>query len=188
MDRTCWVNGQRRDIEDIFKRDQNLYKIQLICIFALTSYRIPAALLRISARMLGIRWSVRGLQNVDNSRGAVVLLNHQTSLDLYGTNVLLFLSVNSLTTKDLTNSAVFESEVVGIATGGSIRDYKAHLFNVSLPNWSAMWPCYREGCRFKSQVSCSISYNVPSNGALLSNIRLVADSFQKRSVVYSRQG
>ncbi|KOB68882.1 Acyltransferase AGPAT2, partial [Operophtera brumata] len=28
---------------------------------------IPAALLRISARMLGIRWQVRGLENVDNS-------------------------------------------------------------------------------------------------------------------------
>lgn len=35
--------------------------------------------------MLGIRWTVRGLENVDNSRGAVVLLNHQTGLDLYGT-------------------------------------------------------------------------------------------------------
>lgn len=44
---------------------------------------IPAALLRLSARMLGIRWEVRGLENVDNSRGAVILLNHQSALDLY---------------------------------------------------------------------------------------------------------
>lgn len=49
---------------------------------------LPAALLRISARMLGIRWQVRGLENVDNSRGAVVLLNHQTGLDLYVLAVL----------------------------------------------------------------------------------------------------
>ncbi|XP_045505589.1 1-acyl-sn-glycerol-3-phosphate acyltransferase alpha-like [Colias croceus] len=44
---------------------------------------IPAALLRFSARVLGIRWTVRGVENVDDSRGAVVLLNHQSSLDLY---------------------------------------------------------------------------------------------------------
>lgn len=49
---------------------------------------IPAALLRLSARMMGIRWTVRGLENVDNSRGAVVLLNHQTGLDLYVLAVL----------------------------------------------------------------------------------------------------
>ncbi|XP_053600959.1 putative 1-acyl-sn-glycerol-3-phosphate acyltransferase acl-2 [Plodia interpunctella] len=44
---------------------------------------IPAALLRLTARVLGIRWTVRGLENVDNSRGAVVLLNHQSGIDLY---------------------------------------------------------------------------------------------------------
>ncbi|KAG6447589.1 hypothetical protein O3G_MSEX005047 [Manduca sexta] len=49
---------------------------------------IPAALLRISARMLGLRWKVRGLENVDNSRGAVILLNHQSALDLYVLAVL----------------------------------------------------------------------------------------------------
>lgn len=49
---------------------------------------IPAALLRFSARMLGIRWKVRGLENVDNSRGAVVLINHQSGLDLYVLAVL----------------------------------------------------------------------------------------------------
>ncbi|XP_026323352.1 1-acyl-sn-glycerol-3-phosphate acyltransferase alpha-like [Hyposmocoma kahamanoa] len=49
---------------------------------------IPAALLRLTSRMLGIRWIVRGLENVDNSRGVVVLLNHQTSLDLYVLAVL----------------------------------------------------------------------------------------------------
>lgn len=47
-------------------------------------YRIPAFFLRCFARILGLRWKVRGLENVDNSRGAVVLLNHQSSLDLYG--------------------------------------------------------------------------------------------------------
>ncbi|XP_047514245.1 1-acyl-sn-glycerol-3-phosphate acyltransferase alpha [Pieris napi] len=49
---------------------------------------IPAALLRMTARMLGIRWTVRGTENVDDSRGAVVLLNHQSSLDLYVLAVL----------------------------------------------------------------------------------------------------
>lgn len=49
---------------------------------------IPAALLRLSARLLGIKWTVRGLENVDDSRGAVVLLNHQTALDLYVLAVL----------------------------------------------------------------------------------------------------
>ncbi|XP_028169456.1 1-acyl-sn-glycerol-3-phosphate acyltransferase alpha-like [Ostrinia nubilalis] len=49
---------------------------------------IPAALLRLTARSLGIRWTVRGLENVDNSRGAVILLNHQSGLDLYVLAVL----------------------------------------------------------------------------------------------------
>ncbi|XP_072936229.1 putative 1-acyl-sn-glycerol-3-phosphate acyltransferase acl-2 [Epargyreus clarus] len=49
---------------------------------------LPAALLRVSARALGIRWTVRGLENVDDSRGAVILLNHQSSLDLYVLAVL----------------------------------------------------------------------------------------------------
>ncbi|CAG9783115.1 unnamed protein product [Diatraea saccharalis] len=44
---------------------------------------IPAALLRWTARSLGIRWTVRGLENIDNTRGAVVLINHQSGLDLY---------------------------------------------------------------------------------------------------------
>ncbi|XP_046968535.1 1-acyl-sn-glycerol-3-phosphate acyltransferase alpha-like [Vanessa cardui] len=49
---------------------------------------IPACLLRITARVLGIRWTVRGLENVDDSRGAVVLLNHQSCIDLYVLAVL----------------------------------------------------------------------------------------------------
>ncbi|CAG9575689.1 unnamed protein product [Danaus chrysippus] len=49
---------------------------------------IPAYFLRLTARFLGIRWTVRGLENVDDSRGAVVLLNHQSSLDLYVLAVL----------------------------------------------------------------------------------------------------
>ncbi|KAM3966629.1 1-acylglycerol-3-phosphate O-acyltransferase 2 [Aphomia sociella] len=49
---------------------------------------IPAALLRFTARALGIRWTVRGLENVDNTRGSVVLLNHQSGLDLYVLAVL----------------------------------------------------------------------------------------------------
>ncbi|CAK1599653.1 unnamed protein product [Parnassius mnemosyne] len=49
---------------------------------------IPAALLRFSSRLLGIRWKVRGLENVDDSRGAVVLLNHQSSIDLFALAVL----------------------------------------------------------------------------------------------------
>ncbi|XP_068628702.1 1-acyl-sn-glycerol-3-phosphate acyltransferase alpha-like [Battus philenor] len=44
---------------------------------------IPAALGRLTSRLLGIRWTVRGLENVDDSRGAVVLINHQSSIDLY---------------------------------------------------------------------------------------------------------
>ncbi|KAJ2946501.1 hypothetical protein O0L34_g12549 [Tuta absoluta] len=49
---------------------------------------IPAWFLRVTSRMLGMRWSVRGLENIDNSRGAVLLLNHQTGLDLYALAVL----------------------------------------------------------------------------------------------------
>ncbi|XP_063633261.1 1-acyl-sn-glycerol-3-phosphate acyltransferase alpha [Cydia splendana] len=50
---------------------------------------IPAALLRWTARLLlGIRFEVRGLENIDNSRGTVVLLNHQSCLDLYVLAVL----------------------------------------------------------------------------------------------------
>ncbi|KAL4706844.1 hypothetical protein ACJJTC_010078 [Scirpophaga incertulas] len=49
---------------------------------------LPALLLRVTARTLGIRWTVRGLHNVDNSKGAVVLLNHQSGLDLYVLAVL----------------------------------------------------------------------------------------------------
>ncbi|XP_045761575.1 1-acyl-sn-glycerol-3-phosphate acyltransferase alpha-like [Maniola jurtina] len=49
---------------------------------------IPAAFLRLTARLLGIRWTVRGLENVDDSRGAVVLLNHQSCIDLYVLAVL----------------------------------------------------------------------------------------------------
>lgn len=49
---------------------------------------LPAMLLRITARFLGIKWTVRGLEHVDNSRGAVVLLNHQSGLDLYVLAVL----------------------------------------------------------------------------------------------------
>lgn len=44
---------------------------------------IPAALLRMTARALGLTWKVRGLENIDDSRGAVVLINHQSGLDLY---------------------------------------------------------------------------------------------------------
>lgn len=54
-------------------------------------YRIPAYFLRLTARFLGIRWTVQGLENVDDSRGAVVLLNHQSSLDLYGKEIQFFL-------------------------------------------------------------------------------------------------
>ncbi|KAF9795289.1 hypothetical protein SFRURICE_004661, partial [Spodoptera frugiperda] len=49
---------------------------------------IPAFFLRCFARILGLRWKVRGLENVDNSRGAVVLLNHQSSLDLYALAII----------------------------------------------------------------------------------------------------
>lgn len=49
---------------------------------------IPAASLRVWARIFGLRWKVRGLENVDNSRGAVVLLNHQSSIDLFVLAVL----------------------------------------------------------------------------------------------------
>ncbi|XP_050665444.1 1-acyl-sn-glycerol-3-phosphate acyltransferase alpha-like [Leptidea sinapis] len=49
---------------------------------------IPAALLRVSARLLGLRWTVRGIENVDDTRGAVILLNHQSGLDLYVLAVL----------------------------------------------------------------------------------------------------
>ncbi|XP_073942443.1 1-Acylglycerol-3-phosphate O-acyltransferase 2 isoform X2 [Choristoneura fumiferana] len=49
---------------------------------------LPAALLRYSARLLGMRFTVRGLENVDNSRGTVVLLNHQSCLDLFVLAVL----------------------------------------------------------------------------------------------------
>ncbi|XP_075986576.1 1-Acylglycerol-3-phosphate O-acyltransferase 2 [Anticarsia gemmatalis] len=49
---------------------------------------IPSALLRAFARVLGLRWTVRGLENVDNSRGAVILLNHQSGLDLYALAII----------------------------------------------------------------------------------------------------
>ncbi|KAJ8734690.1 hypothetical protein PYW08_013940 [Mythimna loreyi] len=49
---------------------------------------IPAFFLRCFARILGLRWKVRGLENVDNSRGAVVLLNHQSALDLYALAII----------------------------------------------------------------------------------------------------
>lgn len=44
---------------------------------------LPAAALRPLASMLGITWEVRGTENVDNSKGAVVVINHQTALDLF---------------------------------------------------------------------------------------------------------
>lgn len=49
---------------------------------------IPAGLLRLFARVVGVRWQVRGLENVDNNRGAVVLLNHQSAIDLYALSVI----------------------------------------------------------------------------------------------------
>ncbi|KAI5642519.1 acyltransferase domain-containing protein [Phthorimaea operculella] len=61
---------------------------------------IPAWFLRVTSRMLGMRWTVRGLENIDNSRGAVLLLNHQTGLDLYG-NVGAVLLLNHQTGLDL---------------------------------------------------------------------------------------
>ncbi|KAG7304091.1 hypothetical protein JYU34_011022 [Plutella xylostella] len=62
--------------------------LMLIKPFSPKNALIPAALLRLSARVLGIRWTVRGLEHVDNSRGAVVLINHQSGLDLYVLAVL----------------------------------------------------------------------------------------------------
>ncbi|VVC91815.1 unnamed protein product [Leptidea sinapis] len=41
----------------------------------------------VSARLLGLRWTVRGIENVDDTRGAVILLNHQSGLDFSGSAV-----------------------------------------------------------------------------------------------------
>ncbi|XP_037912782.1 1-acyl-sn-glycerol-3-phosphate acyltransferase alpha [Hermetia illucens] len=70
----------------------------LICTLALPflffrprDYRnamIPAAFARAVARMLNITMEIRGLENVRTDRGGIVLLNHQSSLDLLVTAYL----------------------------------------------------------------------------------------------------
>ncbi|XP_077298094.1 1-acyl-sn-glycerol-3-phosphate acyltransferase alpha-like [Arctopsyche grandis] len=43
---------------------------------------IPAWGCRQIAKIMGLTWEVRGAENIDNSKGSVVIMNHQSSLDL----------------------------------------------------------------------------------------------------------
>lgn len=40
-------------------------------------------------KLLGVEFELRGLENLDKQKGAVVLINHQSALDLIGKNVII---------------------------------------------------------------------------------------------------
>lgn len=49
--------------------------------------RIPAKVLRILSKFMGLKYTVRGKENIVKGSGCVVLINHQSALDLIGTIV-----------------------------------------------------------------------------------------------------
>lgn len=50
-------------------------------------YRFPAAGLRFSCKLLGLKTKVQGKENIVQNSGAVVLINHQSVLDLIGKTI-----------------------------------------------------------------------------------------------------
>lgn len=53
-------------------------------------FRIPAAAVRACCKLLGITLKVEGLENIIRGTGSVVLINHQSMLDLIGKCNLYF--------------------------------------------------------------------------------------------------
>lgn len=51
-------------------------------------FRWPACGCRLMLRALGVTYEMRGIENIQRDRGAVVLINHQSAIDLAGTNAL----------------------------------------------------------------------------------------------------
>lgn len=47
-------------------------------------YRLPAWGARQISKILGLKWEIRGLDNIVQNSGCVVLINHQSALDLLG--------------------------------------------------------------------------------------------------------
>lgn len=47
-------------------------------------FRIPAAGCRASAKLMGVKCTVKGKENIVKDSGCVVLINHQSALDLLG--------------------------------------------------------------------------------------------------------
>lgn len=57
--------------------------------------RIPAAGCRASCKLLGLKTEVKGKENIVKDSGCVVLINHQSALDLIGKdNLHFFLNFN----------------------------------------------------------------------------------------------
>lgn len=48
------------------------------------SFRVPARCVVIIAKIIGINFRFRGKENIVKDSGSVVLINHQSSLDLCG--------------------------------------------------------------------------------------------------------
>lgn len=46
--------------------------------------RMPAWGCRLLLQILGVTYEVRGLENINKSHGGVVLMNHQSGIDLAG--------------------------------------------------------------------------------------------------------
>lgn len=55
-----------------------------------TYFRLPSIGCRLLLRILGVSYEVRGIENIQHERGGVVLVNHQSGIDLAGKQKFLF--------------------------------------------------------------------------------------------------
>lgn len=47
-------------------------------------FRIPAWCIIQVGKVLGVKFELEGLEHVDKNKGGIVIINHQTALDLIG--------------------------------------------------------------------------------------------------------
>jgi hypothetical protein len=66
--------------------------VDIVIIIVITVLlRIPAWGARQIARLIGIKYELRGKENIVKGTGAIVLINHQSNLDLCGKNIKVFI-------------------------------------------------------------------------------------------------
>jgi 1-acyl-sn-glycerol-3-phosphate acyltransferase len=62
---------------------------ELACLFALCNYnpcfaRIPAWCIVQVGKVIGVSLEIQGVENINKDHGGVVLINHQSAIDLMG--------------------------------------------------------------------------------------------------------